>query len=167
MGIHKKGRISKLGIYSILVYAIVVSACPPTSIFEAVELPFYTYSQGAIGSVDEQFFVIQSEEEFQATYGISSNGFNFEDEMLIAAYKGQLYNGGYGYDIISILEEENRLLVTIQFTACSPCTRNLTSPYHIVATSSSEKEVIFAEITGTGEEYFQRDLAFLHCSKSK
>lgn len=134
--------------------------CPPTNIFTEREIQFYDIAKGPIGSSEALDLVIRSEEEYQLLYGVPSDGFNFEDEMMIATYKGQLFNGGYGYDIVRILEEKTRLVVTVQFTPCSPCTRNLTSPYHIVGLEQNDKPVVFEKISGDGSDFNERQIAF-------
>ncbi len=144
----------------IVLSGLFFTACPPTNVFTVRELSFYTLFKGQNGPTEEVYFTIKSEDQYQQVYGQPSSGFDFANDMIIAVYKGKLFNGGYGYDIVQILEEESRIIVSIQFTPCSPCTRNLSSPYHIVGIEQNDKPVEFEEMSGDGSGFNERKLTF-------
>jgi len=136
----------KQNILFLLLFLILNSCEEPISSFDEFELGFYTLDQGQISERLAGNFTIRSDFEYQQLFGQPSNGFNFQDEMIIAVYKGQLPNGGNEYEISSILERKNDVLVTIVFNPCEQCNRSLSSPYHIIGLDRSNKLFNFIEV---------------------
>lgn len=71
---------------------------------------------------------------------------DFTKEMIVAVFMGEQSTGGYGIEVIKIIEQENSLEVFIKETlpaVSQPVTAVLTQPCHIIKLPKIEKEVLF------------------------
>lgn len=131
-------------VFSVLLFF--VGCETPTTPFQEVELEFYTLVLSENSGKEAGYYTLRSDFEYHNLFGQFSNGFDFQNEMIVAVYKGSLPNGGSDYYIAKITERENDVLVEIEFNQCDACTRAITSPYHIVALDRNNKSFVFEEI---------------------
>ncbi len=108
---------------------------------------------------DQKMYVIKNNSEWISLWGIVYSTLipqpdiptiNFENEMIIAVFQGNLPSGGYNIRITQILEKENYIEVSVKETIPpegSTTIAVITSPYHIVKTERTDKEVIFKKYT--------------------
>ncbi len=145
------GRIIPLvGLISILL----ISGC--VTQLSGQELTFETISRGIYSGHDERKdYVIRDLsgwgnlwDKVQSRVSPISDrpNVNFDDEMIIAVFRGIHSIGGYAIEITKIVEKENSVEVFVKETSPSPnsmVTQAFTQPYHIVKTKRVDKEVVF------------------------
>ena len=117
----------------------------PEPSFDEIELNFFTLDKGPMSSRDKGEFTIRSEFEYQSHFGVSSNGFNFSDEMVVAIYKGEVDLSEHSYSVTKIVERENDILVTMTFEPCTECNTSSSAPYHVIGLDRNNKRFIFEE----------------------
>jgi hypothetical protein len=113
--------------------------------FEEIELNFFTIDKGPISSRDKGEFTLRSEFEYQSHFGRSSNGFNFNNEMIVAIYKGEVALSEHSYSVTKIVERENDILVTMTFESCVECNTSTSAPFHVIGLDRTNKRFIFEE----------------------
>lgn len=70
---------------------------------------------------------------------------DFDKQMVVAVFMGRKMSGGYGIKIVKV-EETDKLIVTVKESAPQKgamVTMALTSPYHVLVISKSDKKVEF------------------------
>jgi|GEM_PF-6700419 len=134
----------KLFLLGLLVFTTCEEA--PTSGSEEIELTFYTIDMGQNSGRTADNYAIRSEWEFQNLFGQSSDGFDFQDEMMIAVYKGEVGTTGNSYRISSVTDRGSDIRVTVVFEGCNVCNTATSTPYHIIGLDRSNKQVNFREM---------------------
>ncbi len=68
---------------------------------------------------------------------------DFYESMIIAIFDEVKGNGGHSIDITKIVDNNNKIIVTIENILQGDLTTVMTQPYHIVKISKKNKSVIF------------------------
>lgn len=68
---------------------------------------------------------------------------DFQNFSIIAVFDEIKANGGYSIDVIKIMENENNIVVTLDYILKGGNTTIMTQPYHIVKIQKDNKAVIF------------------------
>lgn len=114
-------------------------------IFEEKELEFYTIDQGMNGAKNKGQIVIKSESEYRNHFNTGSGGFDFNNDMIVVTYKGEIALSGHKYEIITFMEKEDVIEVTINFESCYECNTSYSAPFHIVGLTKKTKDFTFKE----------------------
>jgi predicted RNA-binding protein associated with RNAse of E/G family len=68
---------------------------------------------------------------------------DFQNFSIIAVFDEIKANGGYSIDVIKIVENENNIIVTLDYLLKGDDTTIMTQPYNIVKIPKDNKEIIF------------------------
>ncbi|MDJ0645429.1 MAG: protease complex subunit PrcB family protein [Flavobacteriaceae bacterium] len=144
-----------------IVITVVLSTCPQKGI---EQMAMKTIAKGELHGAGEEDIqkanlIINSNGDWNAlviqmnTVNKVSENFqelpiDFSKEMVVACFDQQRNTGGFGIEIKSIIEKDDKVLVVIERTAPGPtdfATMILTQPYHLVKIPLNDKEFEFIE----------------------
>lgn len=114
-------------------------------IFQEIELNFFTVDKGPNSARNKGEFTIRSEFEYRSHFGVSSDGFNFGNEMVVVIYKGEVPLSEHSYSVTKIVEREKDILVTMKFDSCIECNTAPSAPFHVVGLDRNNKFFVFEE----------------------
>ena len=149
--------VSSVAVSTLIIVVFLMSGCIdgeelPILDFETLSKENYNY-----GYTTPQEFVINDKETFNSFWvNVHYNGGNvsihypkvdFSNSTVIAVFMGEKPTGGYGIEIMEILDidAEKLFVFVIKTIPSDDCmvTEALTQPYHIIKTSKIYKEVKF------------------------
>ncbi len=67
---------------------------------------------------------------------------DFENEFVVAVFRGQCPTSGYGVKVVSVVEDDSVVRVRIRFSGGRGMAMVITYPYEIVALPKTEKRVL-------------------------
>ncbi len=118
---------------------------------------FDTVSKGQNGLGEKKSDTIDNSKDFEALWNNLNSGrlpkpvlpeVDFDNEIVIAVFLGLIPTGGYGIEIAKVTEKKDKLEVLVLETVPEGCivTEAFTSPYHIIKTKKTSKNVVFETI---------------------
>lgn len=143
----------------VLVLAVLLQGCSSdaTQASQAIDAVLIgqgnLYGNGA-ENIPKQNIVIRNQSDWNAlkqkmdTRNPVSNSFSetaidFDAFQIIAVFDEIKGSGGHSIDITGIVENDDRIVVTIQNLNSGGATSVMTQPYHIVKIPKSKKQVVF------------------------
>lgn len=74
---------------------------------------------------------------------LAERDIDFSQFLIIAVFDEIYNNGGHSIDIVSIVENENNVIVNIDNKMTGDASSVITQPFHIVKIPKTEKQIIF------------------------
>ncbi len=121
-----------------------------------LQMEFQTVSKGySSGHTESTFYVIQDEGEWIEVWSQHQSIFspqlpppevNFSESTIIAVFMGEFSTGGYGIEIIEVIDMNQSVMIKVEKTypgeGCI-VTMAFSQPYHIVRIDKIDKEATF------------------------